>query len=141
MSQPSFTVNYYSLFLGNQDSVTGQFQKGYVPESIRMAIVPKAFVSRLSGLGLYSRHDAVGITNYEVRVGCIVQDTHGTYYEIMSRQPHTWGDQFGYYSVDLRERRDFPFITGYFGFEIIAGTMTNITVGFDEHFERGYWAL
>lgn len=140
MSNPSFTVTYYNLFLGDQDSVTGWYQRGFVTESITMAIIPKGSIQILSGLGLYSRHDAVGLTNYDVKSGCIVKDAFDTYYLIIETIPHKWGNQFVYYACDLEELTDFPFISGFFGFEDdehsgFAGTE------FEDGFERGNWTL
>jgi len=135
----SFVVTYYNLFLGDQDAVTGWYQRGFTSEAIRMAIIPKGNVQVLSGLGLYSRHDAVGLTNYDVETGSIVKDAFDTYYLIVGLQPHKWGNEFVYFAVDLEELTDFPFISGFFGFE---DTATG-TVGyeFEDGFERGNWTL
>jgi hypothetical protein len=136
----SFTVTYYNLFLGGQDGTTGWYQKGYVTESITMLIVDKSNSRMLSGLGLYSRHDAVGLTNYAVKIGGVVKDTFGEYYQIMGMLKHTWGDQFGYYACDLSKLVDFPFISGFFGFEDDAHS-GYAGSEFEDGFERGYWTL
>jgi hypothetical protein len=141
MSQPSFLVTYYHLFLGNQDAMTGWYRTGYTIESIRMVVIPRGNVRALSGLGLYSRHDAVGLTNYAVEVGSIVKDAFDRHYVIRGLQPHTWGNQFGYYSCDLAELTDFPFISGFFGFEVKDGEPGAVVEGFEDGFERGYFAL
>jgi hypothetical protein len=136
---PSFQVTLYSLFLGNQDSVTGWYRKGYVIKYAKVAIIPKGNVKMLSGLGSYSRHDAVGLTEYEIRVGDTVKDAFGTHYEVVGREPFKWGDKFAYYALDLEEVHDFPFVAGFFGFEDTEHGLAGF--GFEDGFERGYWAL
>jgi hypothetical protein len=140
MSTPSFTVTYYNLFLGDQDAVTGWFRKGFTIESVTMAIIPKGNVQVLSGLGLYSRHDAVGLTNYSVKTGSIVKDSFDAYYLIVGLEPWKWGNQFVYYACDLEELADFPFIAGFFGFEDDEHS-SHDGCEFEDGFERGYWAL
>jgi hypothetical protein len=134
-------VTYYHLFLGDQDSTTGWYQKGYVIQTIRMLIMSRAVVQRASGLGIYSRHDAVGITNYDVEVGSVVKDAFDTHYLIKGLRPHMWGNQFGYYSCDLAELTDFPFIAGFFGFEVLVGSPGDVVQGFADGFQRGFFAL
>ena len=140
MSDPSFAVTYYNLFLGDQDAVTGWYQKGYVIESVTMAVIPKGNVQILSGLGLYSRHDAVGLTNYSVETGGIIKDAFEDHYLIVGMQPFKWGDVFVYYACDLKHLTDFPFISGFFGFEDDEHS-ADAGAEFEDGFERGYWAL
>ncbi len=140
MSSPDFSVTYYNLFLGDQDGTTGWHQRGFVTEQITMTIFPKGSSRVLSGLGIYSRHDAVGLTNYAVKRGSIVKDAHGSYYEIVGLSAHTWGNVFGYYSCDLQQLTDFPFVAGFFGFEDEAHT-GYAGNEFEDGFERGYWTL
>jgi hypothetical protein len=145
MTDISFTVTYYNLFLGDQDSVTGWYKKGYVTESITAVIFPRGSMHRLSGLGFYSRHDAIAFTPYNVKHGCVIKTTLGTHYLIVgSPQPVMAGDQFAYYRLDLQELTDFPFSAGFFGFEDeahYAGSEDNPFGYFEDGFERGNWAL
>lgn len=136
----SFQVTYYNLFLGDQDGTTGFYQKGYVTEAVTMAIIPRGNTAILSGLGLYSSHDAVGLTNYAVKIGGVVKDAFGDYFEIQGLSPHKWGNVFGYYACDLKKLQDFPFIAGFFGFEDDAHS-GYAGAEFEDGFERGYWAL
>jgi hypothetical protein len=135
----SFQVTLYSLFLGDPDSVTGWYRKGFTIAYARVAIVPKGNVKALSGLGVYSRHDAVGFTDYEVDVGDVVQDAFDDYYMVVGREPFKWGDRFVYYALDLEQLHDFPFSAGFFGFEDTEHG--SIGYEFEDGFQRGYWAL
>jgi hypothetical protein len=139
MSMPSALVTYYNLFLGDQDSVTGWFRKGFTIESVEMAIVPNGTIQMLTGMGYYGRHNAEGLTNYDVKKGSIVKDGYGVHYLIVGIQPFKWLNKFVYNACDLEELADFPFIAGFFGFE----DTEHGTIGyeFEDGFERGYWAL
>jgi hypothetical protein len=135
----SFQLTLYSLFLGNQDADTGWYRKGYVIKYARVAIIPKGVMHTVTGLGYYSRHDALGLTQYEIKVGDTLKTTLGAHYLVVNREPFTWADKFVYYALDLEEQHDFPFIAGFFGFEDAAhGTVGGM---FEDGFERGYWAL
>ena len=138
---PSFTVTLYGLFLGDQDTTTGWYRKGYVYQTITMAVIPRSNTQALMSVGAYARLDAVGFTNYEVKEGDVVRDVHGNYWEIAGRKPYTWGDTFAYYECDLKKLLNFPFTAGFFGFEIKQGSIGNVIQGFEDGFERGYWAL
>jgi len=138
---PSFTVTLYGLFLGNQDTTTGWYRKGFVYQSITMAIIPRGSTQALMSVGKICRLDAVGLTNYEVQEGDVVGDVHGNYWIIEGKKPFTWGDTFVYYECDLKKLLNFPFTAGFFGFEIIIGEIGSVTSGFEDGFERGYWAL
>ena len=140
MSSNRFRVTYYNLFLGDQDAVTGWYQKGYTIESVVMAVIPKGNVQLLSGLGLYSRHDAVGLTNYDVETGSIIKNQDDIYYLVVGIEPYYWGNTFGYNACDMRVLTDFPHISGFFGFEDDAHS-DDAGAEFEEGFERGYWAL
>jgi hypothetical protein len=128
--------------LGDQDSVTGWYRKGYVIAYAKVAVIPKGNRQALSGLGFYSRHDAVGITEYEIKVGDSLKDAFGAYYLVVGREPFKWGDKFVYYALDLEEMHDFPFLAGFFGFESYRYVDT-LSDGeeFEDGFERGFWAL
>lgn len=138
----SFQVTLYSLFLGAQDTETGWFQKGYIIQTVTMAVIPKGSTHFLSGLGYYSRHDAVGFTNFTVKVGDYIKDSFDTHYLIVGLQPHTWGNVYAYTACALEEAMDFPFISGFFGFETYR-YVSSLSTGeeFEDGFERGLWAL
>ncbi len=135
----SFNVTLYTLFLGEQDSVTGQYQRGFVICTIKVAIIPKGNSRMLMAVGKYSRLDAVGFTNYEVSEGDIILDAQGDYWTIEGKKPFSWGSIFYYYDLDLSKLTVFPFISGFFGFEDMehSGGIGE----FEDGFERGYWAL
>ena len=136
-----FTVTLYGLFLGDQDTTTGHFRLGYVYQSITMAIVPRSSTRALLSVGSYARLDAVGYTNYDVQLGDVVGDKFGRYWSIEGRKPYTWGEDFVVYECDLKEKLNFPFTAGFFGFEILVGEPGAVVQGFEDGFERGYWAL
>jgi hypothetical protein len=136
---PSFQITLYSLFLGDQDSVSGWYRRGYVIKYARVAVVPTGTVNALTGMGFYGRHDAEGITEYEVKTGDVIKDSFGTHYLVVNRKPYKAGDKFVYYALDLEEMHDFPFIAGFFGFEDTEHGLAGF--GFEDGFERGYWAL
>ena len=138
---PSFTVTLYGLFLGDQDTTTGWYRKGYVYQSITMAIIPRGATVALMSVGKVCRLDAVGFTNYEVQEGDVVGDVYGNYWSIEAKKPFVWGDEFVYYDCDLKKLLNFPFTAGFFGFEIIEGSIGAVVKGFEDGFERGYWAL
>jgi hypothetical protein len=133
----SAQVTVYRLFLGNQDSITGKYRQGYTITSAEVAIFPRSAQRILSGAGFYCRRDAIGFTEYNVDEGDVLLDDHGYYYKVMGIEPYTWFDQFVCYVLDLARLQDFPFIAGFFGFEVITAGVSE----FEEGFERGYWAL
>ena len=137
-----FTVTLYGLFLGDQDTTTGHFRSGYVYQSITMAIVPRSNTRALTAVGSYARLDGVGFTEYEVQIGDVVGDKFGRYWTIEGKKLWSWGDKFVVYECDLSQKLNFPFTSGFFGFEILSSDEDgNITQGFETGFERGYFAL
>lgn len=141
MTDLSFTATLYSLFFGAQDTVTGWYQKGYVMQVAEVFVVPRGTVQRATDMGFYSRHDAEGMTAYECKIGDVVKDAFDEHYLIVGKQPWKVGNKFIFYALDLEQLLDFPFISGFFGFEILVGELGAVVQGFEDGFERGYWAL
>jgi hypothetical protein len=134
----SYVVTLYKLFLGDQDTTTGHYQVGYTIHTVEMAIFPRGTAINL-GNGYYTRYSQTGFTEYSVDEGDVVLDSFGKYYQVLSLKPWTSGDELAFYECELEERANFAFISGFFGFEDLEhGT---IGYGFEDGFERGYFAL
>jgi hypothetical protein len=148
MSTEKFTVTLYGLFLADRDSTTGWFRPGYVAQSITMAVVPRSATRALMSVGKHARLDGLGFTEYDVREGDVVGDTHGDYWTIEAIKKWPWGNQPVYYECDLSERLSFPWDgtwtdpdhpandPHFFGFEVIETGVRE----FEDGFERG-WLL
>ena len=141
MSLEQFQLTLYSLFLGDQDTTTGWYRKGFVYQTITGVVQPRGGSRALLAAGKYSTLKGVLYTNYEVQRGDVVKDEFGNYWEIEEKQPWTVGNEFDHYECDLTKLTHFPFTAGFFGFEILVGSLGSVTQGFEDGFERGYWAL
>jgi hypothetical protein len=133
----SYNVTLYKLFLGEQDSVTGHYQRGFTVHSVVMAIFPRGTAFSFNGIGYYTRYDKTGYTNYDLYEGDIILDSFGKYYTIKSLKPWTQGDQFLFYECELEESPYFSLPTSaslFIGFEVI----TEGVMEFETGFERGY---
>ncbi len=139
MTNASYTVTLYKLFLGDQDSVTGFFRQGYTIHSIEVAIFPSGGTFNFGSMGYHHVYGAVGFTEYDVVEGDVIFDTFDRYYMIKARKPWTSGDLFRFYELELEELSVFPFLSGFFGFEDVEHG--EIGYEFEEGFERGTWAL
>ena len=135
----SYTVTCYRLFLGDQDSTTGHYRRGYTIHSIVAPIFPSGTSLTIGNMGYYTRYSFTGFTEYDVTEGDVILDSFGRYFEIRNLKPWTNGDQFAFYELELEEKPVFPFLAGFFGFE----DLTHGTIGgmFEDGFERGTWAL
>ena len=136
-----YTMTLYKLFLGDQDSTTGHPDRGYTIHSITCYVYPQGGSFNFGVMGYHSTYGAVGFTEYEVDIGDVILDSFGRYYQIRS-EPKEWvnGDVFCFYELDLERLTDFPFLSGFFGFE----DEDHGTLGYgfeDGGFERGHWAL
>lgn len=139
MSEYTFTLEHYKLFLGDQDSVTGHYKKGFTIHTIEMAVFPTGTTLNLGGMGYYhTRYAHTGFTEYDVDEGDVEYDaTSGRYVQILSRKPWPSVGQISFYECELEELEVFPFLSGFFGFEDTEhGT---VGYGFEDGFERGYW--
>ena len=133
------TLTYYSLFLGEQDSVTGHYQRGFTIHSIVAYIYPRNTAINLDGLR-YTRYGYTMFTEYEVTEGSVAYDAEmGRYFEILSKKPWPATGDLEFYECEVEEMTNFPFIAGFFGFEDEAHGLTGY--GFEDGFERGYWAI
>ena len=140
MTDIDWTVTFYKLFLGDQDSVTGHFRPGFTIHSIEMAIFPKGGTFSFGALGFHTVYNATGFTEYLVEEGDVALDQLGRYYMIhMSPQRWGLGDQLKFLEVGLEEMKNFPFLAGFFGYEDT--THGTIGYGYEDGYERGYWAL
>lgn len=135
------TLTLYNLFLGNQDSVTGWFKVGYVIEQIEGIIQPTGTTQGFTGMGPHGSYYGVLYTVFSVKKGDVVKDSFDRHYRITNIRPWTIGDELKQFECDLEYIKYFPFIAGFFGFEIIEGEIGNVLKGFEDGFERGYWAL
>ena len=88
----------------------------------------------------------MGLTKGDVNEGDRVKDSLGFYYEIVSRNPMTWGTTFGWYECGLKEIFDVDIRIptsgstptsdpSFFGFESKEAGVTE----FEDGFERGYF--
>ena len=140
MTEIDWTVTLYKLFLGDQDSVTGHYNRGYTIHTIEMAIFPQGSPHYMFNLGMHAGYNATGYTEYLVEEGDVVLDQLGHYYQVkLSPQRWGYGDQLKYLAVGLEEKPVFPFLSGFFGFEDLEHGL--IGFEFEDGFERGYWAL
>ena len=133
---PSFQVTLYSLFLGGQDGVTGQYVRGYAPLTITMYIEGKGRTTFAATMGIYSRYDAIGFTNYQIKHGDIIKDEFDEYFLVAAEpQAQKVGTKFVYFACQLEQLDSFPYtISTYYGFEEIDDSHK-----FEDGFERGYW--
>ena len=134
----SYVVTLYKLFLGEQDTTTGHYQVGYTIHSIEMPVFPAGTRIGLSN-GYYTRYSMTGFTEYNVDEGDVVLDGLGRYYKVLSLKPWSVGDELAFYECELEQQASFPFIAGFFGFEDTEHE--TIGCGFEDGFERGYFAL
>lgn len=95
-------VTHYVLSLGSQHATTGIYTKSYAAgATIEMAIVGRATQTFLSGMGLFVRADAVGITDSAVSEGDEIKDASSTYYRVETVKPHYFGDVLIFYEAQL----------------------------------------
>lgn len=139
MTNASYTVTLYKLFLGDQDSVTGHFRQGYTIHSIEVAVFPSGGTFNFGSMGYHHVYGAVGFTEYDIDEGDVIFDSFSRHYMIKARKPWTTGDQFQFYELELEELSVFPFLSGFFGFEDVEHG--EIGFEFEDGFERGTWAL
>jgi hypothetical protein len=112
-----YTVTLYTLFLGEQDSDTGKYQKVYSVLSAEVAILANGTIQRTTGMGFYGRHNAEGFTEYEIDIGDVLKDEFSKHYMVVGRKPLVQGNQFVAYALDLEEILDWPHVEGVYGFE------------------------
>jgi hypothetical protein len=139
LTKPSFTATFYALFLGDQDSVTGHYQRGYTIHGITVYIFPSGGAWSFGDFGYYSTNNSVAFTQYSVDEGDVILDGFNNYYLIKQIKDWTIGDQLQFKELNLEKLAVFPFLSGFFGFE----DEDHGTVGgmFEDGFERGAWAL
>ena len=134
----SFNVTYYNLVLGDADTVTGHYGRGYTEHAITMAIFPKGTPFSFGSLGWYTKYDFTGYTAYNVSDGGVVKDSWNNCYVIKSNKNWTVGDEFAFRECELEALPYFSLPTGatyVFGFEVIDDSHK-----FEDGFERGYWS-
>jgi len=96
-------VTRRALTLGDPDSTTGWYAKGYTEKTIDMIIIPRTATQVLISAGLWAHEDAVGLTVDPVNVGDQIKTKEEIYYEITSIQRVFIGDSFSHYVCDLKE--------------------------------------
>ncbi len=134
----SWSVTLYKLVLGDPDTETGHFGRGYTEHAITMAIFPKGTPFSFGSLGWYTKYDFTGYTAYSVADGDVVKDSFGRIFTIKSNKDWTVGDQFAFRECELESTPYFSLPTGatyFFGFEVIDDDHK-----FEDGFERGYWS-
>lgn len=143
----SFAQILYRLELLDQDTVTGQYRRGYIPSTVSMVIIAKGTSYRHIHPGFFGGKNALAITDNDVNEGDVVKDNAGFYYTVLGRSPVFWGTTFGWYECPLKEKTVFDCRIpssgaspasepNFFGFE-------SITPGeneFEDGFEKGYRA-
>ena len=139
MTDASYAVTLYKLFLGDQQDPTGHYRPGYTIHSITCAIFPKGTALSFGSVGMYTKYDFTGFTAYDVTEGDVILDEFEQHYPIKSLTPWTVGNQFQFYELELEEKPVFPFLSGFFGFEDTEHG--EIGYEFEDGFERGTWAL
>ena len=139
MTAPTQTL--YKLFLGDQKtSAPYHFQVGYTIHSVRCYIFPTGGSFSFGSLGYHTTNSGVAFTEYNVNEGDIILTALEDYYEIL--QIDKWPNSDGslaFYALKIEEMVNFPFISGFFGFEDEEhGTIGS---GFESGFQKGQWAL
>jgi len=136
----STEVTLYRLFLGDQDSTTGHYRKGFTIDTITEVHFPRGTAISVGALGYYTRYEWTGFTDNEaLDLGDVVLDSFGRYFEVQSKRPWHIADQQIVYELEMEQLAVFPFLAGFFGFEDEEHGL--IGYGFEDGFERGYWAL
>lgn len=138
------SVVLYHIVYGARDSTTGQRRHGYTILSASMIIYPPGSQFSVKGHSFYSGRSTKGVTKTEVHKGDIVLSPDGTYYQIVGVLPHTWGSDWKFTVVDLKEKTNvdvrIPTVgipssdPKFFGFEDSGPTQK-----FEDGFERGYF--
>jgi len=139
MTEVSWVVTLYRLFLGDQDSVTGHFRPGFTIHAVKAAIFPEGGSWSFPMIGWHTVNNAVAFTEYDLDEGDVLLNALGQYYTIKSKKKWAVGDQLKYVEHSVEEMKNFPFLAGFFGFEDL--THGTIGCGFEDGFERGSWAL
>ena len=95
-------VTHYVLSLGSQHATTGIYAKSYAAgATIQMAIVGRSTQTFLSGMGMFVRADAVGVTDSAVSEGDEIKDDASTYYRVETVKTHKFGDVIIFYEAQL----------------------------------------
>ena len=129
----------YKLFLGDQDSVTGHYQKGFTIHSVEVPIFPAGSTVILGDLGYHHVSTETGFTEYDILEGDVILDNLDRYFECVAYKDWVSSDGLEFRELQLERLHVFPFLSGFFGFE--DEDHGTIGYGFEEGFERGYWAL
>jgi len=96
-------VTHYVLSLGSQHATTGIYAKSYAGGAmIQMVIAGRSTATFLSGMGVFVRADAVGVTDSAVSEGDKIEDAGGTYYQVETVKPHKFGGTLIFYEAQLR---------------------------------------
>lgn len=134
------SATLYKLFLGDQDSTTGHYRRGFTVHTITAAIFPNGGAFAFGSLGYHTVYSCVGFTQYDVNEGDVIYTDTEQYYLIKS-PPKRWPENgtFQFYELELERQDVFPFLAGFFGFE--DEDHGTIGYGFETGFESGIWAL
>jgi len=138
MSDPN-TVTLYRLFLGDQDSTTGHYRKGFTIHSVSVIVFPAGETVILGNLGYHTVYTETGFTEYDLLEGDVILDGLGRYYEVKAYKDWCSQGEVSFRECQLERLVNFPFLAGFFGFEDEEYGL--IGFGFEDGFERGYWAL
>lgn len=135
----SYSVTLKKLFLGDQDTTTGWYQRGFTIHSITGTKYPAGTSFDFGASGRHTTYTETLITQYEVNEGDVIEDAFEKNYDVTAVKEWAIGDQLQFYEVSMIENPLFPFLTGFFGFEDTEHE--TIGYGFEDGFERGTWAL
>jgi len=134
-----WTVTLYKLFLGDQDATTGHYQRGYTIHTIEAALFPEGGTWNFGTSGYISTSNAIAFSGYIFDEGDVLLNQISQHFMVKHLKKWPIGESLKFVVYELEEINDFPFLAGFFGFEDIEhGTFGS---GFEDGFERGYWAL
>ena len=135
----SYDCTLYQLFLGDQDSTTGHYRKGFTIHTVSVIIFPAGQTVTLGGLGYHQVYTETGFTEYDITEDDVILDGLGRYFEVKSYKDWVSQGEIQFRELELERLNIFPFTADFFGFEdedhgVVGGA-------FEDGFERGFWAL
>jgi hypothetical protein len=97
----SLTWQLFSL--GDQDDVTGWYEKEYHEQTIRMVLVQREAQAQALQMGYWVSLDALGLTCEHVGVYDLLVDKLGRTWEVKTVKPQILGNIIKFYVCDLKE--------------------------------------
>ena len=112
---------------------------GYSIHSIEAAIFPEGGSFNFGALGYHTVYNSVAFTEYDIDEGVVLLNALGQYYLLKSKKKWSLGDQLQFVEHSVEELDNFPFLSGFFGYE--DEEHETLGFGYEDGYERGYWAL